>query len=168
MNVMRIAKSTRQWLLWTIACGVLLVATTAVHAENCPWLNAATAEGVLGVPVTMLVTHPNATAVSCDFSRSGTGASLRIDVTTPEDAAAAFAKAAAKCGTEKRKLIGVGNEAVGCTLPESSSTVEHVVGRVRGRIFVLHWTRMSNTPQSSEAPVDTIQGVAEAVAGSMF
>jgi len=170
MNVMMIAKSARRWPLWLVVCGLMLAATTVARAENCPWLNAATAEGILGGSVTMSVTHPSATAVSCDFSRNGSGAvaSLRIDVTTPVDAIASFAKAAAQCGAAPRKLTGVGNEAVGCTLPESTSMTEQTVGRVRERIFVLRWTHLSNASLSAEARLDAIQGVAEAVAGSMF
>jgi len=148
----------------------MLAATTVAQAENCPRLNAATAEGLLGGTVTMSVTHPGGTGESCEFLRTGSDAvaSLHIDVTTPEDAVAAFAKSAAQCGAGTRKLIGVGNEAVACTLANSKFTTEEVVGRVRGRIFVLRWTHASNAPPSAEARLEAIQGVAEAVAGSMF
>ena len=153
-----------------MVCGLILAAATTARAENCPRLNAATAEGLLGGSVTMSVTRPSETAESCNFSRNGSAAvaSLHIDVTTPGDASAAFATTAAQCGTGARKLTGVGNEAVACTLPEATSTIEQVVGRVRGRIFILRWTHISNGPPSAEARSEALQGVAEAVAGSMF
>jgi len=167
MTVRRMTRSVRPWAMM---CGLVLASMAVAHAENCPRLNAATAEGLLGGPVTMSVTHPSETAESCVFARNGTGAfaSLHIDVTTPGDAAAAFATTAAQCGANPRKLTGVGNEAVGCTLSGATSTTEQVVGRVRGRIFVLRWIHVSNVPTSVEARQEAFQGLAEAVAGSMF
>lgn len=140
--------------------------------ETCPWLNAATADGVLGGSVTTSVTHPNKTPEDaiCEFvRRQGTLLySLRIDVQTMSAPKSQFASFKAQCGTRVEALRAIGNEAVACSHePDKERTSEQVIGRVRDRAFLV---RLSTT--DSSLPRDAIRekarSVAEQVAGILF
>ena len=125
---------------------VLLLLAASCCAENvCPWLNAATAAGVLGGPVTALVSP-----AVCEFVRPQS--TLHIEVRKKP------AAVEAKCESKGTPLKGIGNEALEC------STVgrEMVIGRVRDQRFVV-WI------QSSDPAVrESARKVAEQVAGNLF
>jgi hypothetical protein len=150
------------------------------QAESCPWLNAATAGGVLGGEVSMSVTHtpadqadqPNGSPgdATCEFKLTHATGSLKIAVHTMQAHAKEFPAYLAKCGATPRKLVGVGNEAVACSLPNGSAgTTEQVVSRIRQRVFILSWSMPADESGSSkEAVRDKLQNAAEQIAGSMF
>lgn len=157
--------------LFKLICyiGVLLPATA--HAENCPWLNAATAGGVLGGDVTMSVSHADAKSTACEFVRQSGSAisSLQISVSTLSGPFAEYLSHTAKCETNAIKLIGVGNEASACVVQGTKGTIaEQVVGRVRDRAFVIRWTLSADAARTSQTTAETLQALTEAVAGSMF
>jgi hypothetical protein len=172
-----------------IAVAVLLFcchyAPAQQATENCPWLNAATAGGVIGSQVRMSVTHPpNDRAdqpngapgdATCEFTPQDGAAntSIRIAVHTMQDHAKDYAAFVSRCGPSPRKLIGVGNEAVACTLEVSAGTVtEQVVARVRDRVFIFSWSMPQADANSSKETAQAIQGklqnTAEQIAGSLF
>ena len=135
-----------------LAC--LCIASPA--ADRCPWMNAATAGGLLGGEVTFQVTHPSAIAddASCAFERKQGDAvsTLKIEVTTMQSAKSDFRSYLAQCPSGTR-LTAIGNEAVQCGAT--------VVGRVRDRAFVV---RVSNTDDAPEKA----RKAAEHVAGTLF
>lgn len=137
-------------------------------AEICPWLNAATAGGVLGGAVTGL-TVKRATAgddASCDFVRreGSLALELRIAVETMRSPAKDFVTYAARCPAHAVPLKAVGNEALACS---DGQLAEQVVGRVRDRAFLV---RISTSDRSSppSALRDKASKVAEQVAGILF
>lgn len=151
-----------------MAAAVALLMPHVCHAEDCPWLNAATARGVLGGPVTMSVQHQSATQGSCTFTRvDNASLSLEIEVGTPP-AAPDTMQAMMKGCRGTRKLIGVGNEATACTLPSHATLTEQVIGRVRNQIFLVRWTMPSSHAPPDSRREDTMQWLAEAVAGNLF
>ena len=122
----------------------LLLATSCCAENVCPWLNAATAAGSLGGPVTASV-NP----AVCEFVHEQN--SLHIEVRVKP------ASISAKCESGI-PIKGIGNEAVEC----STSGREMVIGRVRDRRSVV-WI------QSSDPAVKTrARKVAEQVAGNLF
>lgn len=124
----------------------LLLPAIGAAAETCPWINAATAGGVLGGEVTATVTPD-----TCTFVRPGS--ELRIGV-QPKDAAHAVT-----CGPGPSPLKAIGNEAVICTEGRTAK----VVGRVRDKIFTI--TVTSSKPDTLR---EKALRVAEQVAGNLF
>jgi hypothetical protein len=140
---------------------VLLLALSSIAraAEICPWLNAATAGGVLGgavTDVTVKLTEGSADG-SCEFVRhdSPRAAVLRIEVETLRDPAKDFAAFAARCHAAGTPLKAIGNEAIACT----DESAQIVVGRVRDRAFVLRITTGGR---------EKARQIAEQVAGILF
>jgi len=142
---------------------VLLLPLCAAK-EKCPWLNAATAAGVLGGAVRV-----NVTQSACEFiRREGSSESiLRIEVETL-GAPRAFASRAAQCGTGAEAVRAIGNEAVACTHSDKKGQMaEQVVGRVRNQAFLV---RVSTDDRAATPGGlrEKARKVAEQVAGFLF
>ena len=105
---------------------------------SCPWLNQATAAGVLGGPVTQ---------AGCSFTRG----SLELRIEAGRD----FEWYAAGCRAEVVHLKAIGTEALACR----GEAGEQVVARVRDRAFLVRITTNDR---------EKVRKVAEMVAGSMF
>jgi hypothetical protein len=167
-------QSARSRLWWrSLATVVLLTPAISPAAETCPWLNAATAGGVIGAPVTATVTHENANRedAACQFirERDGVSSELRIEVLTMETPRSEFASHAAQCGPDSAPLQAIGNEAVVCIPDEGKSgkRAAQLVGRVRNRIFTV---LVSTTDSSTALNVlrEKARAVGEQVAGDLF
>ena len=132
-------------------------------AENCAWLNAATAGGVLGTAVTLTVTHENANRddMVCNFAGAS---SLRIAVETMETPRNEFTSHAADCVSDPAPLKTIGNEAVVCNPDKRSAKV---IGRVRNRIFTI-LVSTTNASVTQAALREKARDVAEHVAGNLF
>ena len=158
------------WIL--IAFG--LISPSLCRAENCPWLNAATAGGLLGGDVSMKVIHTNATDTTCNFTlESSSGAStLQIAVHTMTAVHDEFQKYVSQCGSVRVPLGAVGNEAVQCRDIRSTQSTNQIISRVRERAFLLVWTTpcssASNPPEAEQEMQEKMRNVAEQVAGSLF
>lgn len=151
---------------------VLLLAPASIAAaENCPWLNAATAAGVLGGPVTgMTVQHAKSgDDASCEFlRRAGTVESeLRIATETMPDPSKDFPSYAARCHSVAEALTAIGNQAVVCSDDRGGGRAEMVLGRVRNRAFEV---RISTGDRSGAAGAlrEKARQIAEQVAGILF
>jgi hypothetical protein len=157
-----------------VILGVLWTAPELCRSENCAWLNAATAGGLLGGEVTMKVAYTTAADTTCEFTVKGTSpsSSLQITVHTMTSVSQDFPAYRSQCGESNSALRGVGNEAVECTLmSEPGEMTEQIIGRVRERVFVLKWKMALNGDLTTQAKTDMrekIRNVAEQVAGSLF
>ena len=132
--------------------------------EKCPWLNAATAAGVLGGAVKAIVTE-----TACEFvHRDGSSESkLRIQVETIA-ATTEFASRVAQCGSGAVPLKAIGNEAVACSYAEKKGQMaEQVVGRVRNQAFLVR-VSTSDHSATSAGLRDKARKVAEQIAGFLF
>ena len=189
----------RAGLLAMLSLGMVVVWLTpqACSAEaKCPWLNAATAAGLLGGDVQMTVSAAtpgpaeaatdNAASkgmysdsvrmdrfdVSCEFSRKADDGvdMLRIVVKTMSDHPKEFAGYLAQCGGETKALKAIGNEAVQCMVAGSAGGDEKVIGRVRDRAFVITVSRtgLKLLAAGADPLRDDTRNIAEQVAGSLF
>jgi hypothetical protein len=168
-----------------LAVCLLLAAAAQLHAqkvEGCPWLNAATAAGVLGSEVHMSVTNTAKSSAellngatpdtTCEFTslHGSPAATLRIVVRTSLDRSKEYSTLIATCGSPTRRIVGVGNEAVGCSAKKGSVVTEQIVARVRQRAFVVSLSKPGSGAGSEEdqALLDKLQNTAEQIAGSLF
>lgn len=164
---MELLARVRSALCW-MAAAMTLLSPRVCHAEDCPWLNTATAEGVLGGPVTMSVQHQSAARESCTFTRVNAQA-MTINIEVDSLPAVADAMQAMMKGCRcTRKMIGTGNDATACTLQSHGMLTEQAIGRVRNQMFVVRWSMPSSHAPPDSQREDMLQGLAEAVAGSLF
>ena len=126
--------------------------------DRCPWLNAATAGGVLGGAV-----HATVTPASCEFVRQSGGhdLALRIEV-------GPVSAPHAQCGAHAEPLKAIGNEAQACAYEGKDGWIgEQVTGRVRDQAFLV---RVSTNDRSAAPKTlrEKARNVAEQVAGFLF
>ncbi len=146
---------------------LLVICIPGVHAadQTCPWLNAATAGGVLEGPVhdTVIKDGENAT---CEFARQNSADKLRIEVVTISASRGELAAYKAQCVTPLTPLKAIGNEAVVCDIgTKSGGVAEQVAGRVRKRAFLVSVT---SATFSRESLREKATKVAEQIAGNLF
>ena len=127
---------------------ILLFAAASRGQQSCPWLNAATAAGVLGGDVKSQITED-----SCLFAHGSS--ELRIEVKTVN------LPYKPDCSPNPTALRAIGNEAVACEKPGS----DQVAGRVRDRAF---FVRLTSNDFSRIALREKVHSVAEQVAGILF
>jgi len=190
-------KSMRWISAFALALAAWVPAPASCQAQaKCPWLNAATAAGVLGGEVEMTVKksaeqvqgkgagaasyedqmREDRFDASCTFTRKTASglAVLLIDVRTMPDIATSFPPILAACPGKRFPLRGIGNEAFQCAIDSSGHTgndgQEEVIARVRDRAFVLTIRREATvqTAANSSQLSDDTRNVAEQVAGSLF
>lgn len=153
--------------------GAMFLLPALSHAENCPMLNAATAGGLLGGDVTMEVTRPAISDITCTFALK-TGpvhAHLEIVMHTMTTIGDEFPQILADCGPSSTSLRAIGNEAVGCSKNSGTGEVtEEIVSRVRERSFVLRWTmpKAADDAAAEDDMRDKFRNIGEMVAGSLF
>lgn len=160
-----------------LLCAVGFAAfSSACHAQTiCPWLNIATASGLLGGTATANVRLIGQTSGTCLFRlQAGTQAdSLSISVTTaPESQGgpSALATYESGCISTAAPLKAIGNEAIICADGTASAHGELIIGRVRDKVFTIAFN--SNAPTARGATSDELaekaEEIAEQVAGILF
>jgi len=139
-----------------VAVAILWPALTAAQGR-CPWLNTATAGGVLEGAVVVKVAPTN-----CEFTRKigDHEAILSIDVNS--------AKArATHCGPGAEPLKGIGNQAQACTYEGKAGwTAQQVAGTVRDQAFLVR-IETNDASLARMARERTVRA-AEQVAGILF
>jgi hypothetical protein len=144
------------------------------HAQaKCPWINEATARGVVGGAVTVTVKVNDQGAGVCEFSRQEGVAvhQLRIAVDTMTDIPKQFPSYLAQCPPKSAPLRAIGNEAVMCSIQgKEDKYAESVVGRVRNQAFAVS---VSSSVQDDPSMTQEIRRekanlMAEQVAGILF
>lgn len=154
---------------------LVVLSVSAAHGattQTCPWLNAATAAGVLEGPVVVSVSYldPDNKDAACEFTYrvDHTVRTLRIEVNTMKDLSRDFPQYIAKCGQDAKALLAIGNEAIVCRIPGYDKQVaEQVVSGVRERAFIVGV--LSNGPVAErDAMRDKARKIAEQVAGFLF
>lgn len=161
------------------ALAFIVIVGSIIHPQPCsaeapcPWLNAATAGGVLGGDVQFTITNvtPQGDA-TCHFTRKqdASNLTLTIDVHTVALPSKDFPTYLAQCA-EALPLKAVGNEAFQC-IPKGGSTngEEQVIGRVRDRVFILTVNANSTkqlTPAKTALSQET-RNLSEQIAGALF
>jgi hypothetical protein len=138
----------------------------------CPWLNEATASGVVGGPVTVSVTPKGDKGdADCLFVRrvNSSTISLRIDVETMSGPSLSLTAYTAPCNSPLAPVKAIGNEAFACSIPPSkkSGLSEQITSRVRERAF---FVRLSSNEPSADSDELRLKAnkVAQQVAGFLF
>jgi hypothetical protein len=172
----------------TLLLALAIFIPAVCHGQTkCPWINEATARGILGgavnVSVTTNVSHPGDGV--CKFSRQqGTAVyELRISVGIMTDIPKQFPTYLAQCPPKSAPLRAIGNEAVMCStgaIPDAKSGskaaakddtfAEKVVGRVRSQAFVVSVSSSveNDASMTREMRREKANLTAEQVAGILF
>ncbi len=149
---------------------LLLMATAlcTIHAaeQTCPWLNAATAGGILEGQARAAVTKMGDDA-TCEFTRQNSKDKLRIEVVMMGTARSELAAYKAECIGPAAPLPAIGTDAVACgTQTKNGEAAEQIAGRVRKQAFLIRVTADVTSPR--EALRERAQKAAEQVAGNLF
>jgi hypothetical protein len=126
--------------LFLVALAVTFVASLHCHAQSlCPWINAATAEGVLDVKVKASVQETPGKDTNCIFKSVDTNGtrSLVVEVHDIGDREKGYSEAESKCTSAPTPVRGLGNEAFECVADHSDSHAMMIIGRVREKLFVV-------------------------------
>lgn len=161
---------------WCVLMGAaLFLAAQARAANKCPWLNEATASGLLGGAATGTYIDEAGRPKACTFTERSAKLvrTLQVSVETVRDPhSRLISMVGATCGLQKASPIqAIGNEAVGCAY--DSHNVKrgwHVLGRVRDQIFVISLgSSIKNdpvlTPDMTEMKSET---AAAQISGNLF
>jgi hypothetical protein len=154
--------------------GLALVTPAMCHGQTkCPWINEATARGILGGDVTLTAKVSEHGDGICEYSRQqgAAGRQLRIAVDVMTDIPKQFPKYLAQCPPKSAALHAVGNEAVTCSIHgKQNQQAELVVGRVRDQAFVISLSSSAQDDPSftQEMRREKANLVAEMVAGILF
>jgi hypothetical protein len=146
----------------------------AMHAaNNCAWLNEATASGLLGGDAAGEVTAVAGQPTVCEFTQTAGGVkrTLRISVEIAADPHTRLVALEQQCGANSTPLKAIGNEAVACALSDRKVPVgEQVLGRVRDQVFTITIaSTLKNDPVLyGDALQSKIYTAAEQVAGNLF
>lgn len=155
-----------------VAVALLCAPAANAATQICPWLNAATAAGILEGSVTVSVSYSDQhkTDGVCEFTHKADHAvrTLRIEVDSMTDRTQEFPRYFARCGEDAKPVKAIGNEAAACSSTGTKNQIaEQVVSRVRDRAFVVG---VSSTGSALKRDVirDKAQKVAQQVAGILF
>jgi hypothetical protein len=162
-------------LRMAMLAAVLMAWTRPCRASNdCPWLNEATASGLLGGDAVGAFTDAAAGQPAvCTFTYDGQGTkrTLRITVEVTPDAHARVMAAAQSCGAAAAPIKAIGNEAMSCAVDDrKGGPGERVMGRVRDQAFtVTIASTLKNDPElTRDALKAKIYMAAEQVSGNLF
>jgi hypothetical protein len=154
--------------------GLAVLMPAVCHAQAmCPWINVATARGIVGGAVTATVKISEHGFGICNFSRQqrATVHELRISVNVMTDVPKQFPIYLAQCPPKSTPLPAIGNEAVMCSIQgKGDEYAEIVVGRVRDRAFVVGVSSsiQNDLSMTQETRRERANLVAEQVAGILF
>jgi hypothetical protein len=145
------------------------------HAKNnCPWLNEATAGGLLGGDAVGDFTAASASQPAvCTFTQTGANftRTLRITVEVTPDTHARLQTAAQPCGKNAAPMQAIGNEASMCAIESrNAAPSEFVAGRVRDQLFTITFTTTLKDDPILTRPAlkEKAYTAAEQVAGNLF
>ena len=157
----------------TLLLGLAFMPAVCHAQAKCPWINEATARGVLGGTVTVTVKVDDQGAGVREFSRQQESAvhQLHISVDIMADIPKQFPAYLAQCPPKSPPLRAIGNEAVMCSVQSKPEQyAESVVGRVRNQAFVVSVssTAQYDASMTQDARREKANLVAEQVAGILF
>jgi hypothetical protein len=143
-------------------------------ANNCAWINEATASGLLGGEAVGEVTEPTAgQPVACTFTQHGERVkrTLRVTVEIAGNAHTRLSTIAQICGPNAVPLKAIGNEAFICAEDGGKNQMgEFVVGRVRDQVFTITigTTLKDDSILTRDELRSRIYMAAEQISGNLF
>jgi hypothetical protein len=160
--------------LIALALGFIGLPAVAHAANNCPWINEATASGLLGSEAvgTFIDATPRQPA-TCIFTQQAAEVTrtLRITVELMSDPHQILELIAAHCATAGTPLPAIGNEAMVCSAEgHNGAPAEFVAGRVRDQVFTItiHSTLKGDSILTRDALKVRIVTAAEQISGNLF
>jgi hypothetical protein len=159
-----------------LALLILLAPWPAICQMNtgCPWLNVATATGVLrGNESGPMATLAEGSKAACDFTYHDSTASRELKITVEEviDAHQAMTAYKARCASHVTALRAIGNEAVTCAVDSKGKSYgQQVIGIVRDQIFTVTVTTSAKRDPAMPrvALEEKSRNISEQVAGALF
>lgn len=171
----KLVACTQRMLRFVTISVVFLGLAASCHAKNnCPWINEATAGGILGGDAVGDFTPPSTGQPAvCTFTLTGANftRTLRITVEIAPDTHARLQSAAEACGKNGAPLPAIGNEATICAVENRNSPPgEFVVSRVRDQLFTITFsTTLKDDPILTRATLrDKAYIASEQVAGNLY
>lgn len=155
-----------------VAC-LLFLPSVCRAKTTCPWINEATAYGVLGGMADSPMNTVEVTPAMCSFSYKDASITRQLVVTVevaknPVETLKSFES---RCGKNSSPLSAIGNEAVTCPSTGKKHVYgEQVIGRVRDSVFTiqLNFGDNSSPVLSKDVLDEKTRIVAEQVAGNLF
>jgi|HubBroStandDraft_1064217.scaffolds.fasta_scaffold06884_5 hypothetical protein len=152
---------------------LFLIPASARAANNCPWMNEATASGLVGGDAVGSFVESQGQPSVCSFTQHAGNVTrtLRISVEIAADPHARFLALAQSCEGSAVPLPAIGNEALVCpTDPHSDEFGEQVLGRVRDQVFTITISSsLKSDPVLNKADLKIkINTAAEQVSGNLF
>jgi len=163
----------RNTALTLLGIGLIGLPASVLAANNCSWINEATASGLLGGDAVGEVSAAAGQPTVCTFIQQASGVkrTLRVTVEIVADAHARVGVIAQICGADSHPIKAIGNEALVCTADDGKGGLgERVVGRVRDQVFTITLgTTLKNDPILTRDVLKAkIYTAAEQVAGNLF
>lgn len=161
-----------KFLVSVFIAGVFLSASICSAENLCPWINKATAFGVLGTTesaATASVSEISDTACNFVYRDGDITRKLRVTVEQTKDWEKALAAYKTRCDRDVNPLRAIGNEAVMCAANQKGQA-EQVFGRVRDNVFTItvSTSARNDSSMSRDALVQKAGLVAEQVSGNLF
>jgi len=169
-----VERAQRMRRLVTISLLFLGLTANCQAKNNCPWINEATASGLLGGGAVGDFTDASGGQPAvCTFTQTGAGftRTLRITVEVTPGTHARLQAAAQACGKNSAPIQAIGNEAAMCALDNrNAGQGELVVGRVRDQLFTITLsTTLKDDPILTRMALkDKAYTASEQVAGNLF
>jgi hypothetical protein len=161
-----------RWWMAALGAAVFCSVAPAQAQARCPWLNVATASGMLGGPAALQVERVSDRETVCTFrvEQDRKTWSLAITVKSQQPIAILEGFEKSSCTAPGAPLRAIGNEAVLCRDDDKHFHGEQVVGRVRDSLFsVAITTSVKDDPILAKDVLDQkVTNTAEQVAGSLF
>ncbi len=152
---------------------LLLLTPFVIHGQaTCPWMNRATASGLMDTPMEAAEVQGTSPNVTCIYNspQGGDNTRLTIQVAQLTNLEKHFGAFDAMCQSKGERVAAIGNEAVLCAADDQKSRTERVVGRVRDLAFVV--TVSSSLRIKTPSPRDKMKmqatRIAEQVAGFLL
>lgn len=156
-----------------LLCFIFMLHLTSIcHADTtCPWINKATAFGILGSSENSVAAKPpEVSSTVCGFTLQLDNETRTLHIlveqkSNPEKALVAYKM---KCGHEIIPLRAFGNEALMCS--SVGKYGEQIFGRVRDNVFAIVLTTSSGETPSFGLDLlkENVRLAAEQVAGNLF
>ena len=161
-----------RYISWLLLFGIATLPKIGRAQTSCPWLNNATASGVLNGPASLKMqsTADNGSVCLFQYQEGSTVYDLQVAVHDIKLTAGESTTDESRCRSHAIPLERIGNEAILCPVNSKDLYGELVIGRVRDKKFIVSVgsNLRTNRAMTLEALQLKVTGIAEQVAGYLF
>lgn len=158
----------------SVALVIFLFTLPARAANNCPWMNEATASGLLGGTANGEFQQSSVNnSATCVFTNreSNITRTLLVRIENSQNATERLQSLKKDCRAAATPLQAIGNEAASCpTRDQRMNISETVIGRVRNQVFLIEISSSATDDPvlNSSTLGNAIHAAAEQVTGNLF